>query len=38
VPCMPAILIHMDDIRKKGVRRSLHTILPLLRSCIKVQF
>ena len=38
IPCMPSILIIMDDMRKKGVRRSLYTILPLLRSCIKVQF
>jgi hypothetical protein len=38
VPCMPSILILMDDMRKKGVRDSLSTILPLLRSCIKVEF
>lgn len=38
IPCMPAILISVDDMRKKGVRSALETILPLLRSCIKVQF
>ena len=38
IPCMPSILITMEDMRKKGIRRSLYNILPLLRSCIKVQF
>ena len=38
IPCMPAILISVDDMRKKGVREALQTILPLLRSCIKIHF
>ena len=38
IPCMPSILLSVDDMRKKGVRKALNTILPLLRSCIKVQF
>ena len=38
VPCMPCIMLDMDDMRKKGVRSALGTILPLLRSCMKVQF
>lgn len=37
-PCMPNVLISVDDMRKKGVRTALKTIMPLLRSCIKVQF
>ena len=38
VPCMPCIMLALEDMRKKGVRESLGTILPLLRSCIKVEF
>lgn len=38
VPCMPAVLISIEDMKKKGVRSALETILPILCSCIKVQF
>ena len=38
VPCMPCIMLEMSDLKKKGVRRALHTILPILRSCIKVKW
>lgn len=38
IPCMPLILLPLSDLKKKGVRRALHTLLPILRSCIKVKW
>ena len=38
IPCMPTIMLRVEDFRKKGIRRSLRNILPLLRSCIKVKW
>lgn len=38
IPCMPLIMLQVSDLKKKGIRRSLHTILPILRSCIKVKW
>ena len=38
IPCMPLIMLPIDDFKKKGIRRSLHTLLPILRSCIKVKW
>ncbi len=38
VPCMPTIMLRIDDLRKKGIRNCLRTVLPILRSCIKVKW
>jgi hypothetical protein len=38
IPCMPPIMLRTEDFRKKGIRRSLRNILPLLSSCIKVKW
>lgn len=38
LPCMPSILLEIDDLKKKGVREALTTVMPLLRSCLKVKF
>jgi hypothetical protein len=38
IPCMPCIMLDVSDLKKKGIRRSLQTILPILRSCIKVKW
>jgi hypothetical protein len=38
LPCMPSVLLDMRDLKKKGVREALTTIMPLLRSCLKVTF
>lgn len=38
IPCMPIFMLSIDDLKKKGVIRSLSTILPIMRSCIKVKW
>ncbi len=38
IPCMPLIMLRVEDLRKKGIRRCFRTILPILRSCIKVKW
>ena len=38
VPCMPAILFLVSDLKKSGVKNHLREVLPLLHSCIKVEF
>jgi hypothetical protein len=38
IPCMPAVLLLVSDLKKNGIKRHLREILPLLHSCIKVKF
>jgi hypothetical protein len=38
IPCMPLIMLPIDDLKKKGYRRCFRTILPILSSCIKVKW
>lgn len=38
IPCMPLILLRVEDLKKKGIRRSFREILPLMCSCIKVRW
>lgn len=35
IPCMPCIFLSVSDLRRKGVKRTLHEILPLLSCCLK---
>lgn len=37
LPCMPAILLEISELKKKGVREALTTIMPLVRSCLKIK-
>jgi hypothetical protein len=38
IPCMPCLLFRVEDLKKTTLRDSLHTILPLLHSCTKIEF
>jgi hypothetical protein len=35
IPCMPCIFLSVEDLRLKGVKRTLYEILPLMSSCLK---
>ncbi len=38
VPCMPTILLLVEDLKRKGVKNCLYEILPLMHSCMRVKF
>jgi hypothetical protein len=37
IPCMPCIFLGVDELRQKGVKRTLNEILPLMCSCLKTR-
>lgn len=38
IPCMPSLLFKVEDLKKKKLRETLNTILPLLHCCTKLNF
>lgn len=37
IPCMPCIFLGVHDLLRKGVKRTLNEILPLMCSCLKTR-
>lgn len=38
IPCMPCLLFDIEELKKKKLRETLNTVLPLLHSCTKIEF
>ena len=37
IPCMPSLLFQVSDLKKRTLRDTLHTILPILSRCTKIR-